>query len=180
MTGLPEGITAEPLEIPAGKKEGEIILQCNQAQPGSFARITVTGQGTGAAWQSVKISSGGGEGAAYTTVREATLVVAEKPQFSLEAAVTTVNLVKGGTAEFVVGIKRAGGFTSAIRFSFENLPDGVTAENLRAGDMDDSVKIRLRASAETRAGRYSRIAILGQAEPGGQIQEAPRVGVTID
>ena len=32
--------------------------------------------------------SGGGEGATYATVREATLVVAEKPQFSLEAAVT--------------------------------------------------------------------------------------------
>jgi hypothetical protein len=62
----------------------------------------------------VKISSGGGEGAAYATVREATLVVAEKPLFSLEAAVTTLNLVKGGTADFVVGIKRAGTFQAPV------------------------------------------------------------------
>jgi len=180
VTGLPGGMTAEPLEIPAGKKEGEIILQSGQAPPGTYAQITISGQGTAAAWQSVKIASGGGEGATYATVREATLVVAEKPQFSLEAAVTTLNLVKGGTAEFVVGIKRAAGFTAPIRFSFENLPDGVTAENLTAAGMDDSVRIRLRASAETIGGRYSRIAILGQAEPAGQIQEAPRVGITID
>ena len=94
---------------------------------------------------SVKISSGGGEGATYATVREATLVVAEKPQFSLEAAVTTLNLVKGGTAEFAVGINRAGNFAAPIRFLFENLPDGVTAENLTAGSMDNSVRIRLKA-----------------------------------
>jgi len=180
VAGLPEGITAEPLEIAAGMKEGEIVLQCGQVAAGTSARITVSGKGAGAAFQSVKISSGGGEGAAYATVREATLVVAEKPLFSLEAAVTTLNLVKGGTAEFVVGIKRAGNFKAPIRFSFENLPDGVTAENLTAGATDDSAKIRLKASAEVKAGRYSRIAILGQAQPGGQIQEAPKVGITID
>jgi hypothetical protein len=178
VAGLPEGITAEPLEIPAGKQEGEIVLQCGHVPPGTSAQITVTGKGAGAAWQSVKISSGGGEGATYATVREATVAVAEKPQFSLEAAVTTLNLVKGGTAEFVVGIKRAGNFTAPIRFSFENLPDGVTAENLMG--TGNSARIRLKASAETKAGRYTRVAILGQAEPGGQIQEAPRVGVTID
>jgi hypothetical protein len=180
VAGLPEGVTAEPLEIPAGKQEGEILLQCGQATPGTSAQITVTGKGTGAAWQSVKISSGGGEGATYAMVHEATLAVAEKPQFSLEAAVTTLNLVKGGTAEFVVGIKRAETFTAPIRFSFENLPDGVTAENLTVAGTDNSARIRLKASAEARAGRYSRVAILGQAEPGGQIQEAPRIGITID
>jgi len=111
---------------------------------------------------------------------EATLAVAEKPQFSLEAAATTINLVKGGAAEFTVGIKRAEGFSAPIRFSFENLPAGVTAENLTAAGLDNNVKIRLKASTEAVAGRYSRIAILGKAEPGGQIQEAPKIGVTID
>ena len=28
---------------PAGKKEGEVVLQCSQAAPGTFAQITVTG-----------------------------------------------------------------------------------------------------------------------------------------
>jgi hypothetical protein len=180
VAGLPDGVTAGPLEIPAGKKDGELRLQCDRLTPGTHAQITVTGKGAGAAWQSAKISSGGGEGATYATVREVTLAVAEKPRFSLEAAVTTLNLVKGGTAEFVVGIKRAEGFTAPIVFSFENLPAGVTAENLTAGGFDSNAKIRLKASAEAVAGRYSRIAILGQAEPGGQIQEAPKIGITID
>lgn len=180
LAGLPSGITADPLEIPAGSKEGEVRLHCAAVPPGTHAQITVTGKGTGPAWQSVKISSGGGEGATYATVREATLAVVEKPQFSLEAAVTTLDLVKGGTAEFVVGIKRAENFTEPIRFSFENLPAGVTAENLTAAGVDNSVRIRLKASAETQAGRYTRVAILGRAGEEGQIQEAPKIGITIN
>jgi len=180
LAGLPPGITADPLEIPAGSKEGEVRLHCAAVPPGTHAQITVAGKGTGPAWQSVKISSGGGEGATYATVREATLAVVEKPQFSLEAAVTTIDLVKGGTAEFVVGIKRAENFASPIRFSFENLPPGVTAENLTAAGADNSVRIRLKASVETRAGRYTRVAILGRAGEEGQIQEAPKVGITIN
>ena len=76
VAGLPEGITAEPLEIPAGKKDGEIGLQCGKVPAGTHAQVTVTGTGTNAAWQSVKISSGGGEGATYATVSEATPGVA--------------------------------------------------------------------------------------------------------
>jgi hypothetical protein len=180
LAGLPAGITADPVEIPAGNKEGEVRLHCAAVPPGTHAQITITGKGTGPAWQSVKISSGGGEGATYATVREAALAVVEKPQFSLEAAVTTLDLVKGGTAEFVVGIKRAENFTAPIRFSFENLPPGVTAENLTAAGADSSVRIRLKASVETPAGRYTRVAILGRAGEEGQIQEAPKVGITIN
>ena len=179
VTGLPAGISADTLEIPSSSKDGEVLLHCSAVAPGTYAQISVTGKGAGQAWQSVKISSGGGEGATYATVREATLAVVEKPQFSLEAAVTTLDLVKGGTAEFVVGIKRAENFASPIRFSFENLPPGVTAENLTAAATDTSVKIRLKASAETAAGRYTRVAILGTAD-GGQTQEAPKVGITVN
>jgi hypothetical protein len=180
LAGLPAGITADPLEISAGAKDGEVRLHCAAVPTGTHAQIVITGKGTGPAWQSVKISSGGGEGAAYATVREAALAVVEKPQFSLEAAVTTLDLVKGGTAEFVVGIKRAENFAAPIHFSFENLPPGVTAENLTAAGADSSLRIRLKASAETPAGRYTRVAILGRAGEGGQIQEAPRVGITIN
>src|SRR5262249_38028726 len=28
LSGLPDGVTADPLEIPAGKKEGEVLLHC--------------------------------------------------------------------------------------------------------------------------------------------------------
>jgi hypothetical protein len=180
VAGLPAGITADGLKIPAGDKDGEVRLHCAAVPPGTHAQIAVKGTGIGPAWQSVKISSGGGEGATYATVREATLAVVEKPRFSLEAAVTTLDLVKGGTADFVVGIKRAENFASPIHFSFENLPPGVTAENLTAAGADSSVRIRLKASAETPAGRYTRVAILGTAGEGGQIQEAPRVGITIN
>src|SRR5258708_13469634 len=79
VAGLPEGITAEPLEIPAGKQEGEILLQCGHVPPGTSAQITVTGKGTGAAWQSEKRSRGGGEVAHNPTARQATLPTPAKP-----------------------------------------------------------------------------------------------------
>jgi hypothetical protein len=180
VAGLPAGISADPVEIAAGSKDGEVLLHCSAVPAGTYGQVVVKGKGTGPARQSVKISSGGGEGATYATVQEATLAVVEKPQFSLEAAVTTLDLVKGGMAEFAVGIKRAENFESPIRFSFENLPPGVTAENLTAAGTDSSVIIRLKASDETPAGRYTRVAILGTAAKGGQVQEAPKVGITIN
>ena len=181
LTGLPAGVTAEPLEIPAGKKDGEVQIQCGALPPGTHAQIVAIGKGTAtAAWQSVKISSGGGEGATYATVREATLTVIEKPRFSLEAAVTTLDLVKGGTAEFVVSIKRAAKFASPIRFSLENLPPGVTVEKTIAGGAENQVKVTLKAAPGAPSGRYTRIAIIGQAEEDGQIEEAPRIAITLN
>ncbi len=186
LSGLPEGVTADSLTIPEGENEGEFTLFAKGAIPGSFGQIRVSSVPalSGAApvrtaWRSQRISSGGGEGAASARVERATVAVAEKPHFSLEALVTAVNLVRGGAAEFVVAIRRADGFRESIRFSIENLPPDVTLNEAVAGPDAAEVKLRLTAGAGARLGRAGRLAILG-AVTGGETQEAPRVSLSID
>jgi hypothetical protein len=177
LTGLPEGVTAEPVEIPAGKNDAEIQLRAAaDVKPGTYSQVQVRA-GAQTAWRSVRIASGGGEGATFARTDWATLAVAEKPQFGLEATLNNVNLVRGGTAEVSVQITRRAGHAAEIRFSAENLPDGVTLEPVTSSG--DSVTLRFRASAEARLGRSPRVAILGTTSDG-HVQEAPRISVVVD
>jgi hypothetical protein len=181
VKGLPEGITAEPLQIPGDKDDGEIEFKVAAGlKAGSYGTIQLTAQGAAKpAWSSVKIASGGGEGETFATIDQATLVVIDKPRFSLEAAADTVNLVRGGTAEFQVAISRVGEFSEPLKFTLENLPDGVTARQAASPPDAPSVTIQLTAAKDARPGRFARVAILGRAK-GGEVQEAPHITVVLD
>jgi hypothetical protein len=181
VKGLPPGVTAEPLQIPSDKDQGDIAFHVSAgAKPGTYGNIQVLASGASRpAWSSVQISSGGGEGETFATVDQATLAVIEKPRFSLEAAVETVHVVRGGTAEFQVAIARAEGFSEPLQFSFENLPPGVRAREPGAPADATSVTIQLTAAKDAQPGRFSRVAILGQAV-GGQVQQAPHITIVLD
>ncbi len=170
VQGLPQPLRGE---ISAAKSQAEVALP-----PGAQGTIRVIADGRVAS-RAVKITSGGGEGNTSITVWQATVAPAEKPLFSLEAEVTSVNLVRGGTAEFGVTVRRAEHFDEPIQLLFENLPEGVTAAETIARPGSGSVKIRLQVPKNARAGRYSRLAILGKAA-GGRIEEAPKISFVID
>ena len=169
VRGLAQALAGE---IPAGQQAAQVKLPAD-----ARGQIEVVSDGR-LAWYSAKIGSGGGEGATSAIVREATVAPAEAPLFSLEAEATTVNLVRGGNAEFRVAVRRGEKFEDAIRFAFENLPEGVTAADATAGPGQDSVKIHLEAAKDARPGRFSRLAVLGRAA--GQVQEAPKISIVID
>jgi hypothetical protein len=177
VTGLPAEIQAARAEVPAGSAEIEIALHAGGAQPGSHWQVRVVGRHPASA--NVEIKGPGGEGATYAEVREATLAVVERPLFALEAGVTTLNAVRGGTAEVPVTIQRANGFTGAVRFRFENLPDGIEIEELTASGAQDRAKIRLHVGQGVRPGRYARIAIIGASE-GTAVEEAPAIKLVVD
>ena len=181
VSGLPAGVTAKPIEIPEGKDEAEIPLDpAADIKPGAYGNFRVTAAGAASpAWQSVKVSSGGGEGQTFATVDQGTLAIIEKPLFSLEAAAETVHLVRGGTAEFQVAIARADGFSEPLHFSFEKLPPGVVAQEAVAPADRANVTIRLTAEKETAPGRFSHAAILGRADSG-QVQQAPHITIVVD
>ncbi len=175
IEGLPAGFSAKPAEIAEGSNEAEIeVAVPADAKPGTHARIEV--KGGQLAWRQVRISSGGGEGATFTNVDHAYLAVAEKPRFSLECSATAVNLVRGGTAELKVMIRRREGFTEPVQLRALNLPAGVTIEAPPAGA--DLGTMRLRAAPDAQLGRAARVAVIG--EGGGQSQEAPKISVLVD
>lgn len=179
VTGLPAGVTAEPTEIRAGKEEAEIRLTAGDVKPGIYGEIQIQAEGARAAWRSDRIASGGGEGATFATVHQATLAVIERPLFSLEALASNLNLARGASAEFQVAIQGAEGFEEPIEFEVINLPSGVVFQKAIAGPGDDRVKIQLTAAKDAQPGRFSRVVIVGHAQ-GGQVQEAPKIGIVVD
>ncbi len=178
VAGLPEGITAEPVTIEPGRNEVDVILKADAAaKPGAASAVTIS-SGAVQAWRPVRISSGGGEGATFARTDTALVTVAEKPSFSLEASVSSVNLPRGGMATIPVVIRREPGFTAAIRFRLENLPPGITMEPATAPPGAAQIELRVRAAAEMTEGRVPRVAILGIA--GREHQEAPKIGIQVD
>jgi hypothetical protein len=181
VKGLPEGVTADPVQIPGDSEEGDIVFNVAPGlKAGTYGTIQLIAHGADKpAWSSIKITSGGGEGETFATIDKATIVVIDKPRFSLEAAADTVNLVRSGTAAFQVAISRAEGFAEPLQFTLENLPAGVTAHQVPSPSDAANVTIQLIASKDARPGRFSRVAILGRAESG-EVQQAPHITVVLD
>lgn len=178
IAGLPPGVTAAPGSIPAGKSEFEVELSAApDARPAAAAPVEVKIGGL-PAWLSVRISSGGGEGAAYARTGRTIIAVAEKPNFSLEASASAVNVPRGGAAKIPVAIRREPGFRAPINFRLENLPVGVTMDPLTVGPEAESAEITIRASADAPRARAPRVAILGLAQS--EQQAAPRMSVLVD
>ncbi|MCX6589644.1 MAG: PPC domain-containing protein [Acidobacteria bacterium] len=176
LSGLPAGITADPVTIPAGRDEATFLLRAT-GKPGTAGFVTVSSQ-SGHAWRSVRVSSGGGEGATFARVDKALVTISEKPNFSLEAQATNVNVPRGGSALIPVAIRRETDFAAPIAFTAENLPPGVTLEAVTAPADKTLVQLKVTASAQAPLGRAPRVAILGAAA--GQTQEAPKITLQVD
>lgn len=169
-------MAVEAGEIPRGSNKGELRVRAGDIAPGTYRQVILSA-GDQSAWRSVRIASGGGEGATYGRVQSATLVVAEKPDFSLEAALTNVNLVRGGSVDIPLIIRRREGFTQPIRFSAVNLPSGVTLNAVET--KGDSIALKLVASPTALPARAARVAILGTAD-GERFEQAPKIAVVVD
>lgn len=178
LRGLPAGFTADKGEIPSGKKETSIVVHgAENATAGVAASLSVRA-GSEAAWKPVRIASGGGEGATFARVDQALLVVAEKPSFSLEAAVTSVSLPQGTTAVIPVMIRREKDFNADIEFRLDNLPPGVSLAKAVAKPGEQRIELKVTAAQDAAKGRSGRVAILGQS--GKELREAPRVSIQVE
>lgn len=189
LAGLPEGFAGDPVAIPpsSGSPAGQdakpeaVLLPFRAAgPPGRFATARVVAAGSRTvAWRSVRIASGGGEGATEAQVAHVALAVAERPRFNLEAQLRTVNLVRGGSAQIPVAVRRAPDASGPLRFAVENLPKGLTFTANSFDQRTDRSTITLQAAAETAPGSYTTVAILG-TDPSGATEQAPPITVVVD
>src|SRR5579872_3951328 len=179
--GLAPGFTATPVEIAENQDEALIPVQATTGtKPSTYSTFKIVAQGSAKpAWHSARISSGGGEGETFATIEQGAVAVIERVNYSLEAAVETVNLVRGGTAEFQVAVARGEGFKVPLQFFFENLPAGVTAHQQPSDAGAPNVTIRLTAEKDARPGRFSRVAVLARSADG-QVQQAPAITIVLD
>ncbi len=180
IRGLPEGVGLDGAAIPAGKNDTTLELTANGLRPGEWAEVEVVSPvADGPAWRSVRISSGGGEGATFAPVRKAALAVVEKPMFSLEAQTRALPVVRGGMAEFLVTVVWREGFGETVRLQAENLPKSVEMVPAMVRPMEESVKITLKAAKDAPVGRAGRVSVVGVAE-NGHTQAAPKIAVQVD
>ncbi len=175
LTGLNEKFLAETGEVRPYRDFGEITVRAGSAKPGDFSPFEVK-QG----FRFVRISGGGGEGATSALIRSGAIAVAEKPHFSLEALASSVNLVRGGSADFRVAVERAAGFADSLRFEVINLPPGIRLEPALSADASGrEVILKLTADQSVAKGWYSRVAALGKAASG-EVQLTPLISIVVE
>src|SRR5262245_13270689 len=188
VLGLPEMISASSAVIKKGEAQASIPLKCENGTAAQAFPIKVVGKATlndrsamQLAGMQVRVS-GIGPGYTTTQVDEVPLAITEPAQFNLEIGATQVPLVRGGSAEFTVTARRREEFKTAIALMVENLPAGVTAEEVKIGEDLNHAVVKLKASEAVKVGRYSDVVIVGKARIGEreEIEQAPRITLRID
>ncbi|HKQ75299.1 MAG TPA: hypothetical protein VJ810_16490 [Blastocatellia bacterium] len=188
VLGLPKTISAGPAVIKKGETQTSITLKCESGATPEVFPIRVVGEAKindqsvkQLAGMQVRIS-GVGPGFTTTQITEAPLAITEPVNFNLEVGATQVPLVRGSAAEFTVTARRRAGFKTAIALMMENLPTGVTAEEVQIREDGNHAVVKLKASEAAKVGRYLDVAIVGKARVGDheEIEQSPRITLRID
>jgi hypothetical protein len=188
VLGLPKTISASPSVIKKGETQASINLKCESGAAPEVFPIKVVGEAKINDQNAKQLAgmqarvSGVGPGFTTTQISEALLAITEPVHFNLEIGATQVPLVRGGNAEFTVTAKRREGFKTAIALVVENLPAGVTAEEVQISEDRNHAVVKLKASEAAQVGRYLNVAIVGKARVGDyeEIEQAPRISLKID
>ncbi len=190
IQGLPRGVQAEPLVLTGDKESGSIELVASaEAELGAVQEIQVTGT---AMIDSKEVKrrallppgrfQGSGPAFADSSPLKAFLAVVEPAQFSLESAASTVYLVRGGTAEFGVKVTRQPGFAAELQVTAENLPKGISIEDVELIDEGRMARVTVKAAADAKPAKVPNVAIIGNAAWDGKSYQAaaPRISLQVD
>jgi hypothetical protein len=188
ILGLPNTISASPAVIKKGETQASITLKCESGAAPEVFPVRVVGEAkindqAVKQWAQMQARvSGVGPGYTTTQLVEVPLAITEPVHFNLEVGATQVPLVRGGSAEFTVTAKRREGFNTAIALLVENLPAGVTAEEIQISENRNHAVVKLKASETATVGRHLNVTIVGKARVGDheEIEQAPRISLKID
>lgn len=108
-SGLPAGVTAADIAVPATGDSAVLVLSATSDAPLGTAAFTVTGAGADVVPVSVP----------------AAVTVVAPPSFTLSFAPDTVRVTGGGSATLRVTATRSGGFAGVIALSADAVPAGV-------------------------------------------------------
>ncbi len=125
VKGLPAGVTATPLTIPANMNQGCVILTCAPNAKIGVGTVEVIGTATAngpdgkpatlvhrAIPESEIYLPGGGRG--LFKVEMQVVAVTDPSDIVIELSATSVTLAPGGTAKIDVNVKRAPGYTKPV------------------------------------------------------------------
>ncbi len=188
-SGLPPGVSAEPLTIESGSANGKLhIRAASDAQVGlGPIEIIGTARIHGAEISHSAVPPGNprmsaGPGFVDYHPAHALLSVNDPVQFALEPLAKTLYLVRGGTADMGVRIHRREGFDAPLQVSAENLPAGVDIVESEIVDEGKQARLRFRAAESAKPVRLSNLVVAAQGRSKGQqySESAPPIALQID
>lgn len=137
VSGLPAGVTAQPLSLDATASAGTLRLAATPSAPAGTSALTFS-------------ASGGG----LTRSSACTLTVqaAPAPSFDFAPSTGTASVVAGGSTAVAVGLERVHGHALPVTFSVEGAGSGLTASFSPATTATSQTTLSLAASAGTPAG----------------------------
>jgi hypothetical protein len=133
VTGLPAGVTVDPITIAAGQETGTLSVKANNAAVTSKS-ITVRATATDLAARTKTLTL------AVTSAAAPAITLSTSPASSLSIA-------RGGTAIVQVTISRSGGFTGEVTVSAEDLPLDVSAPTIKIASSATTGTITLTAKS---------------------------------
>jgi hypothetical protein len=185
VSGLPAGVTAKPLMIPAKEKGGAIELTVGKDAPLATTPLAVTarcGDMTRAVVLPGSPRMGNGPGYVDYRPQRVQLTVTEPARYSLDCILSTVYLVRGGEADVGIKLARAAGFDAPLEFALENAPPGVTLVQSEIVDEGKQARLRLRAGASAQPARIADLVFIAKSKSGDHVvaQAAPKVALQLD
>jgi hypothetical protein len=159
IEGLPEGVTAEVIELPDGMGAWPILLEAAADAPLAHGELGVRANVAGAS-ADFRDERRLVEGANQTlfwaqTVRGLSLAVTERAPLSVSLETPAVPLPRRGAVEIRVRVQRAEGAKGPVTASLPFLPPGLTSSGQITipADRDEGV-ISLNAAADARLGSW--------------------------
>jgi hypothetical protein len=141
---------------PAGK-----VLASAEGKPGQVdpsLTFTLPADGTYSVQVRDRFRSRGGPDFGYRL----RITAPPAPGFQLHLIADALTLARGGQGKLRVTAERSGGFTGPIDLSFEDLPAGIQATNLKIAAGQNQVEVALKAEAAAAIGA-SRVRVRGSA-----------------
>jgi len=164
LAGLPEGVVAAPVLIPAGANRGLMTLQAGPTATIGHAALAAVGYGV---LDGRRLSRSAQPRVGERTPREAFLTVTEPAPFGVEVVTLAAEVNQGSSADVEVRVERRGGFQGEIRLSAEGLPRGVSAGDVRLENSRSRATLRLQGGPDAEPGERS-IFVLARATAGGR------------
>lgn len=185
VSGLPPGVTAKPLVIPAKDKSGAIELAVAKDAPLGTTSLAVTAR-CGDMMRAVVLpgSPRMGNGPGYVDYRPQRMqfTVTEPVRYSLDCILSTVYLVRGGEADVGIKFARVAGFDAPLEFALENAPPGVTLVQTEIVDEGKQARLRLKADPSAQPARIADLVFIAKSKSGDHVlaEAAPRVALQLD
>ncbi|MCS7065720.1 MAG: hypothetical protein NZL85_05525, partial [Fimbriimonadales bacterium] len=143
VEGLPEGVEADfsPNPVPPDQTSAVLTLRASLQTPTGTHSFTIRAQG-GSIQREAQIQLTVGTAA---------------PDFNIQLSLSSVGIVRGGSASLQVLLTRIGNFQEAVNLSLEGAPAGTTAEFTPAtlSGAQSTSTLTLRAGANAATGAFT-------------------------